>query len=117
MKVAPSRRRHIVWLASQTFPDDVSDDVLADDKKRAALQRKMAHEMKDFLRSASSPDELHLFAENWNWDGGIAPLLQLVRNPHCDAGTALTIFWRGCPEDFYSSYRTPKDLPRVLHGS
>ena len=37
-------------------------------------------------------------------------MLQLVANPHCEAATALLIYWRAQPQDF-SEYANVGDVP------
>ena len=49
------------------------------------------------LLKRSSPDVWHQVAMGWNWDGGVAPLAWIIRQPQCDIGTALLIYWRGWP--------------------
>ena len=59
---------------------------------------------KQFLREATNPIELHMFASNWNCDRGSRPIDQIVRNPKCDAGTALWLYWENDPY-FYQAYQ------------
>jgi len=49
------------------------------------------------LLARSSPDVWHQVAMGWNWDGGVAPLAWIIRQPQCDIGTALLVYWRGGP--------------------
>jgi hypothetical protein len=35
----------------------------------------------------------HAIGDNWNWDYGLDPLIWLVQQPECDAGTARSVFW------------------------
>jgi len=49
------------------------------------------------LLKQSSPDVSHQVAMGWNWDGGVAPLAWIIRQPQCDSGTALLIYWHGGP--------------------
>lgn len=35
----------------------------------------------------------HAIGDNWNWDYGVDPLIWLVQQPECDAGTARSVFW------------------------
>ena len=41
-----------------------------------------------------TPEELHAFADRWNWDWGDKPILRVIVHPLCDRGTALMIYWR-----------------------
>jgi hypothetical protein len=49
----------------------------------------------------SSPEEWHQIAWNWNWDNGIEPLLWIIRQPQCNKGTALLIYWYSGPKWLY----------------
>jgi len=52
------------------------------------------------LLEQSDPDVWHQVAMGWNWDGGVAPLVWMIRQPQCDRATALLIYWRGGPGSF-----------------
>ncbi len=54
-------------------------------------------ELHQFLDTATDPEELHLYADGFNWDAGVGPLRRVIRHPLCDRGTALLIYWRGSP--------------------
>jgi hypothetical protein len=43
--------------------------------------------------------ELHGFAQSYNWDGGTDAMVEIIRHPLCDRGTALMIYWLAQPED------------------
>jgi len=75
----------------------------------ATIDAVLVRETKEFLSSTTNPEELHLFAQMWNWDCGVEEMLQLIMNPCCDAGTALLVFWYGGAESFYLHYRTLQD--------
>jgi hypothetical protein len=60
----------------------------------------MARECERFVRETRDPEELHVFATLWNWDGDNDAMLAVTRNPACDAGTALMIYWLNGPEYF-----------------
>ncbi|TFI56369.1 DUF4274 domain-containing protein [Sphingomonas parva] len=51
------------------------------------------------------PDDWHRSACSWNWDQDFAPLLWIIRQPECDAGTAITLFARGEPS-YYAQFET-----------
>lgn len=56
------------------------------------------------------PEVWHKIAMGWNWDGGLAPLAWIVRQPECDRGTALLIYWRGGP-GWYKQYGGREEVP------
>ena len=65
-----------------------------------------------FFASVRSAEELHLFAEGFNWDCGPCELRQVVTHPLCDLGTALLVYWRGQPTEFQqyaARERVPED--------
>ncbi len=63
---------------------------------------------RDFLSNCVDPLELHAFVSNWNCDQGVEPLLEVVKNPSCDLGTALWLYWANDPY-YYSRYGTVDD--------
>jgi hypothetical protein len=107
MAISERRQQEIIDLATPGVPPGTperywNDDVALDRFIRAADRKRLA-----WLKSATDPEELHCFAQNWHWDGGGGkPLQGLVANPHCDAGTMLMIFWLGSAEDSYYQFRT-----------
>ena len=56
-----------------------------------------------FCRENKDPEELHAFADTWNWDAGFGALQDILDNPVCEAATALLIYWKGAPE-FYRQF-------------
>ena len=90
MAISKRHRKEIIDLATPGVPPDTprehwDDDAILDKLVRAADRKRKA-----WLKAATDPHELHLFAENWQWDeAGGAPMLLLVENAHCDAGTML----------------------------
>ncbi len=52
--------------------------------------------LQTYLEGAS-PDDWHQVAWNWNWDSDETYLRWIVRQPNCDRGTALLIYWYGQP--------------------
>lgn len=48
------------------------------------------------IECLQSKEELHVVADHLNWDGeGVESLYAILDHPHCDAGTALLLFWKG----------------------
>ncbi len=52
--------------------------------------------LQTYLASAA-PEDWHQVAWNWNWDAGEDSLRWIARQPNCDRGTALLLYWYGCP--------------------
>lgn len=63
-----------------------------------------------FFDSVTDPEELHLFADGYNWDNGRDVLRRVVQHPLCDLGTALLVYWRGGPA-YYLRYADPSGVP------
>ncbi|MBW2526866.1 MAG: DUF4274 domain-containing protein [Deltaproteobacteria bacterium] len=104
-----ARQRYIEQLASDTWKDDT--ELGADSPELAELARKWDGLMWAFLRSErTTARELHHFASKYDWDKGVPAMQQLVRHPHCDAGTALMVYWRARPE-YYRAYAAVDDVP------
>lgn len=57
---------------------------------------------------SSQAQELFLKASWHNWDSGIGALKKILKDPNCDLGTALLIYWRGRPE-WYCQYAKVSD--------
>ncbi len=66
-------------------------------------------EIKQFCQSNSNSEELHAFASAWNWDLGRWALELILKNPACEAATALLIYWEGNPE-FFLQYANRQEV-------
>ncbi len=99
MGITAERRQFIADIANdewigridRSMPDS-EFDVLSDEWQRRT---------DEFLRDTTDSAELHLFVKLWNWDGGIEEIRKVINHPHCEAATALMVYWRMQPE-FYS---------------
>jgi len=60
-------------------------------------------ELWQFFETVTDAEELHLYADGFNWDTGVEELRRVTRHPLCDRGTALLIYWRGGP-GWYAQY-------------
>ena len=69
-------------------------------------------EFRQFFETITDAEELHLFADDFNWDTGVEELRRVIRHPLCDRGTAFLIYWRGSP-GWYARYsdRSQTDNP------
>jgi len=54
-------------------------------------------ELWQFFETVTDAEELHLYADGFNWDTGVEEMRRVIRNPLCDRGTAFLIYWRGAP--------------------
>ena len=67
------------------------------------------------LAQIESPEELHAFADQWNWDRGTPPMRRVLDHSLCDRGTALMIYWRIDPVFFLNpKHDTRKKVEAVL---
>ncbi len=62
------------------------------------------------LEQFATSDELHHFAWNYNWDNDLDDLWWIIRNPLCDKGTALLLYWTACPRWLYQ-YGRREEVP------
>lgn len=54
-------------------------------------------DQREFEALLQTSEGLHLYAKHYNWDDGPAEMLKIIRNPSCDLGTAIMIYWSGGP--------------------
>jgi hypothetical protein len=66
-------------------------------------------ELWHFFETVTDPEELHLFADGFNWDTGVEAVKRVIRHPLCDRGTALLIYWRGAP-GYYARYSDHSEI-------
>ena len=57
-------------------------------------------ELGRFFETVTDAEELHLYADGFNWGTGVEGLRCVIRHQLCDRGTALLIYWRGRPGFF-----------------
>src|SRR5690349_9296432 len=60
---------------------------------RAALWEEDMEVRRAAVATLATPEELHAFALHYNWDDGVELLTLIIRNPMCDRGTALMLYW------------------------
>ena len=107
--LSPERRQFIGDLANDEWVDRLVSSGAPEgdfDAKAAEMDRLRER----FVAEATDPDELHHFAERWNWDGEAGTMRALVRNPACDLGTALMVYWLAGPH-FFLSYESREEVP------
>jgi hypothetical protein len=91
MALSPEQAQRVEYLLSDEWVDMEGD------------QERTHREFMRVLGEVTSPDELHAFADGFNWDCGAKELLQVIRHPMCDRGTALLVYWRSQP-GYYLQY-------------
>lgn len=92
MAISDERRAWIINVANGETFNELSDaelDALSeDDADRPS---------REFFASVADPAELHVFADAYNWDGGLKDVWRVIWHPLCDLGTALLVYWRAQP--------------------
>jgi hypothetical protein len=104
------RRQFEILRLTYEGGDELTAAIAQGEKAYAKHRRQIYREITDFLKTTTNKDELHFFADNWHWEASGKPVLQLIKNPHVDAGTLLQIFWYGCPEDYYQFDRHESEI-------
>ena len=59
--------------------------------------------------------ELHLVADQWNWDDGLSELHAIIENRQCALGTAVMLYWRGHPH-YYRKFTSWEAIPAYNLG-
>ena len=68
------------------------------------------------VESLISSEKLHQFVLNYNWDAGNESMQWVIRNPLCDKGTALLVYWHAISSTLYQ-YTLREDVPDWLISS
>jgi hypothetical protein len=53
--------------------------------------------------------ELHQFVQHWNYDDGIEPSNWIIKQKHCDKGTALCLYWFLQP-DYFCKFKNEDEI-------
>ena len=112
--LSPERDRFIRDIANDEWIDRLDAEISEDDQLFEAESKKWRTATQEFLAGDTPAEELHLFAQAWNWDGGMNEMRQVATHPNCDAGTALMLYWLAGPE-FYLQYETREGVPAWAH--
>ena len=107
-KLPKSRRQYVLDIASDQWTSRFASMDDAQDVARES--RKWARLRDEFVESTDQPLEIHCFTWNYDAHRGMAPLIKLMKNPRCDAGTALRLYWVNDPY-YYSQYGSIADCP------
>ena len=102
-------RLKAAWANRKTsWPIDF--DANADLRKWAASYQSFNqdddwNDLAEWLINNSTPDQRHLFVENYNWDHGLVPLRWIASQPDTERATVLEIFWLGEPHHYDDALR------------
>lgn len=83
MPVSEQRLAQIRELSNDERVDRL-DTSGFDDSDWWRFELEMENETIDFCRGNPAPEELHAFADTWNWDKGIWALQIILDNPLCE---------------------------------
>lgn len=109
MAIPEERRKWIVQVASGARLDGMPKEEL-----EALTDADFDRLSREFFDSITDPEELHLYADEFDWDVGIGDIGRVVEHPLCDLGTALLVYWRARP-GFYLQYRNREAVPEYDH--
>jgi hypothetical protein len=102
-----------VWLGymRRKFRMAIQPVVTTEDRTRVRATLYIACDKPDAVNALQNSWQLHLFASYWNWDNGtLDPLRRVIRDPRCDRGTALIVYWEADPVSLYEQAATKDDL-------
>lgn len=100
-RLAPERLQEIRDIAGVDWEADDPEDDRAIDREL----RELARRQRRFVDEVDDPLEIHAFTCLHQDSDGIKHLLKLVKNPACDAGRAMQLYWLNDP-GYYSAYPT-----------
>jgi Domain of unknown function (DUF4274) len=66
----------------------------------------------NYYKKLASAEELHAFAQCFNWDFGSSEMRWVVNHPKCDLGTAIMIYWNASPLFYFKKYSNRSDLAK-----
>jgi hypothetical protein len=109
MPVSDERQAQIRELSCDERVDRIDTSAFtAADWQR--LDEEVEAETLAFCRENTDAEELHYFVSWWNWDKGTWALEEVLRNPSCEAATALSLYWRARPE-YYLQFSDRDAVP------
>lgn len=111
MPLSEDRIKYIRWLANAEGVEDMDTSNFTDEDW-ARLGQQRDEEISQFCQGTIDPEELHAFADAYNWDQGEHVFFELIKNRMCDAGTALLIYWRAAPE-WHLQYTDRSELHEI----
>jgi len=107
-KLSRSRRQFVLDVAEHAWVGRFENR--EDPTAFKQESRRWVRLSREFLKTVDKPLEIHCFTCHYNASQGMKPLIQLVKHPLCDAGTALRLYWINDPV-YYSQYDTISECP------
>jgi hypothetical protein len=96
----------LLLFCIEYYPCFMSRSLIKEEKYRV---RQAVEDCGKSVQKLQTSEELHQFAMRWNWDDSPKPLFWVVRQPYCDQGTALLLYWRASPE-WYCQFENRDDV-------
>jgi hypothetical protein len=78
-------------------------EIYSDDLTDEAIDAWKAQNHFQFLQT---PEEIHVYADKFNWDSSLESLYWILENPLCELGTAVMLYWKATPLYFYEKYES-----------
>lgn len=103
------RDHFISLIASANWPLSTPNSLPASgparDHELKRLSKIHKKAVSDFLKTTTSPHELHLFVKYYNWDQGFSDMLKVIQHRACDLNTALLVFWSSGVDHYQREYK------------
>jgi hypothetical protein len=97
MTLTPTQQERLRYLLEDEWVDEADEE-------------HSLHTFRKQIGAMERPEELHIFAGNFNWDCGWEELVVVLEHPKCDYGTALMVYWLAQPDYFYRKTEIGKSL-------
>jgi len=102
--ISSERKQFIADIANDEWVDRLPADVIDNEKEFDRQGLIMQEKCDEFLRTCACSEELHEFAELFNWDTGCKDMMKLIENPACDRNTARLVFWLSGVQYYQSNF-------------
>lgn len=107
--MTPEDQQFIRDMANDEWTDRVPDSL--EKEEFDAMYDEWQMKTHRFLKECTDSEQLHLFADLYNWDGGIDDLQLLIQNENCELATALLIYWRAQPQEYIGKESISEYMP------
>ena len=104
--ISTDRLQFLSDIANSTWVDSLTGG----DQEFEALAHVWRQREIEFVTTCTSPRELFLFVEMYNWEKGLDLLKAIAVNPVCDVSTARAMFWAASPL-YHQKFATRDEVP------